>query len=36
MTGNSDITYQDQGLIDWELKQLVKSGLYPDEKTAIE
>jgi len=29
------MTVQAQDLVGWELKQLVKSGLYPDERTAI-
>jgi len=31
----SDNLAQEQSIIGWELKQLVRSGLYPDESSAL-
>lgn len=32
---NSETLVEDQGIVSWEIGQLVKSGLYPNEQAAL-
>jgi len=32
---SSETLVEDQSVVSWEIKQLVKSGLYPDERAAL-